>query len=162
MPTLKLEFTIDTGDIDVDTARAVSEREDVQAMLVNLIEGTLVTIAQNDLAESQAPSEATRRINLLPIDLLKAAALTNDYGRLPLPPLVDAIIGEVLADISHNCPLSNRFTGCCGFYLVGVGPSLRDWLVAAGSLGSNSCMAHDCRYSASSCVYGWDGSGHPG
>jgi hypothetical protein len=103
MPNLKLEFTIDTGDIDVDTARAVSQREDVQAMLLNLIEGTLITVAQNDLAKMQAPgeqsfaSEATRRINLLPLDLPKATARTNDYGRLPLSPLVDAIIEDILA-----------------------------------------------------------------
>ena len=71
-------------------------------MLVNLAEGMLISIAQNDRARTQAlgepplASEATRRINLLPLDLLKAAALTNDYGRLLLPPLVDTIVGEVL------------------------------------------------------------------
>ena len=103
MPNFKLEISIEIpDDLDIDTVEAVSQREDVQAMLVNLAEGMLISIAQNDRARTQAlgepplASEATRRINLLPLDLLKATALTNDYGRLSLPPLVDAIVGEVL------------------------------------------------------------------
>src|SRR5918992_856744 len=93
MPNFKLEISIEIpDDLDIDTVKAVSQREDVQAMLVNLAEGMLITIAQNDLANTQAPeepslaSEAARRINLLP----------NDYGRLSLPPPVDTIVGEVL------------------------------------------------------------------
>jgi hypothetical protein len=53
-PTFKLEIPIEIpDDLDIDTVEAVSQREDVQAMLVNLIQGTLITIAQDDLARGR-------------------------------------------------------------------------------------------------------------
>jgi hypothetical protein len=103
MATFKLEISVEIpDDLDIDTVRAVSQREDVQVMFANLVQGTLLTIVKTDLEKARASgkpplaSEATRRINLLPINLLKAAALTNNYGKLPLHPLVDALVGEVL------------------------------------------------------------------